>query len=109
AGRVRHLAHGPAPRRGAQRGSGDAARRRGAVVSEAQRAGAAYVLPNGLVVIAAPRDDGLPGWLLPTLLRWQRRLAPDYELDAADVVRYRGEPTGWYLRDLRPLWTEGRR
>src|SRR5262249_29399081 len=73
-----------------------------AVVSQELRAGAAYVLPNALVVLAAPRDDGLPGWLLPTLLEWQRRLAPDYEVDAAHAIGDRGEPTGRHRRHLRP-------
>ena len=78
-------------------------------MSEELRAGAAYVLPNALVVLATPRDDGLPGWLLPTLLEWQQRLLPDYDVDAANVIRYRGEPSGWYLRDLRPLGPDRRR
>ena len=72
-------------------------------MSEELRVGAAYVLPNGLVVLATPRDDGTPGWFLPTLIEWRQRPAPDYDVDAANVIRYRGEPTGWFLRDLRPL------
>jgi hypothetical protein len=72
-------------------------------VSEDLRAGAAYVLPNALVVLATPRDDGLPGWLLATLLEWQQRLQLDYDVDAANGIRYRGEPTGWSRRDRRPI------
>jgi hypothetical protein len=75
-------------------------------VSGELRDGAAYVLPNALVVLAAERDDGAPGWLLPTLIERRRRLAPDYEIDAAGAIRYRGEPTGWFVRDLRPLRAE---
>ena len=77
-------------------------------MSEALRAGAAYALPNAIVVLATPRDDGTPGWFLPTLLEWRQRLQPDYDIDAANGIRYRGEPTGWYLRDLRPLEPERR-